>query len=279
MLVLLLSCNDRPGLVAAAAHAIATHGGNIVDADQHTDTQHERFLQRIEFELPSDQEEGFRSTFERISGELEMTWSLHDTSRVPKIALLVSQEAHCLYDILARIELGDLQAEVGVVISNHNTHASVAERFGVRFCHLPVDPNNREAQQAQVLSELLSAEIELVALARYMQIIPDSVLAEFPDQIINIHHSFLPAFVGAQPYHRAHARGVKIIGATAHYATSDLDEGPIICQEVTTVSHRDTVQRLIQRGRDVEQLAFAKAIRLHLERRVMSYQNRTVVFD
>ena len=132
---------------------------------------------------------------------------------------------------------------------------------------------------AQYDAELLSAEIELVALARYMQIIPDSVLAEFPDQIINIHHSFLPAFVGAQPYHRAHARGVKIIGATAHYATSDLDEGPIICQEVTTVSHRDTVQRLIQRGRDVEQLAFAKAIRLHLERRVMSYQNRTVVFD
>ena len=208
-----------------------------------------------------------------------MTWEIVEPGQRARVALLVSKEGHCLLDLLARIRLGELAADVPVVISNHEDHREITEHFGVPFLHLPVDPDDKAAQQRALLAALDEVDVELVVLARYMQILPPEIIERFPRRIINIHHSFLPAFVGAKPYHQAYDRGVKIIGATAHYATAELDQGPIICQEVTPVSHRDTPERLIRLGGDLEQTVLARAVRLHLERRVLTYANRTVIFD
>jgi len=278
--VLLLSCPDRPGLVAATAALIHDRGGNIAHADQHADERHGLFLQRIEFDFPDDGgHEQFRADFATLAGSFGMTWEMVEPGQRARVALLVSKEGHCLLDLLARIRLGELAADVPVVISNHDDHREITEHFGVPFLHLPVDPDDKVAQQAALLAALDEADVELVVLARYMQILPPEIIERFPRQIINIHHSFLPAFVGAKPYHQAYDRGVKIIGATAHYATVELDQGPIICQEVTPVSHRDTPERLIRLGGDLEQTVLARAVRLHLERRVLTYANRTVIFD
>lgn len=279
MTVLLLSCPDGPGLVAATANVILAQGGNIIHADQHADQRHGLFLQRIEFDVPEDRHATFRSEFAELAAGLGMTWEMTDGDTPARIAILVSREGHCLLDLLSRIHLGELDAEVPVVISNHLDHREVTERFGVPFLHLPVDPDDKAPQQEALLAALEDADVELVVMARYMQILPSSIIERFPRQIINIHHSFLPAFVGAKPYHQAYDRGVKIIGATAHYATEELDQGPIICQEVTPVSHRDDPDRLIRLGGDLEQVVLARAVRLHLERRVLAYGNRTVVFD
>jgi formyltetrahydrofolate deformylase len=278
--VLLISCPDRPGLVAATAGILHRHGANIVSADQHTDAAHGLFLQRIEYTLAPDADaDALGADLAAVAAELGMTLERRDPTATGRVAILVSKEGHCLYDLLSRVALGDIRAEVPIVISNHDDHREVTERFGVPFLHLPVDPDDRESQQRAVLAALDAADIDLVVLARYMQIIPPWLVDRYPNRIINIHHSFLPAFIGARPYHRAHERGVKIIGATAHYVTVNLDEGPIICQDVTPVSHRDDVERLIQLGGDIEQTVLARAVRLHLDHRVLTYANRTVVFS
>ena len=280
MSVLLLRCPDRPGLVASVSGFLLDAGGNIVDADQHADRPHQRFLQRVEFELPDTADvDTFRSDFAALANSLGMEWELFDDAHRARIVILVSHQGHCLYDLLGRAALAELQGDVVEVISNHDDHAVVSERFGVTFTHLPVDPRDRDEQPRRLSAALDAASPDLIVMARYMQILPAEIIGRFRHRIINIHHSFLPAFVGARPYHQAFERGVKVIGATAHYATSELDQGPIISQDVATVSHRDDIERLVARGRDLETIVLARAVQLHLEHRVITYANRTVVFD
>ena len=280
MTILLLSCPDGPGLVAATSGFIQDHGGNIVHADQHADQRHDLFLQRIEFTLePGADHDAFRTEFSLLAQHLGMSWTLAEESDRQRVALLVSKEGHCLLDLLSRHHLGLLNIDIPVVLSNHPDFREITEKFGVPFLHLPVDLDHKSAQQRAVLQALEEHDIDLVVLARYMQILPPEIIDRYPRRIINIHHSFLPAFIGAKPYHQAYDRGVKIIGATAHYATAELDQGPIIRQDVTPVSHRDDPERLIRMGGDLEVVVLADAVRLHIEHRILTYANRTVVFD
>jgi formyltetrahydrofolate deformylase len=275
--VLLLRCPDRPGIVAAVGQTVAVLGGNIVHADQHTDRLHDLFLQRVEATFPegADVEGALRP----VAAAYGMTWSIHRPGPPPRLAVLVSRQGHCLADLLTRVELGELDATIALVASNHDDHEALAARHGVDFHLLPVDPDDPGRQSAEMHELVASSDVDLVVLARYMRILPPEFVAAFPNRIINIHHSFLPAFVGAKPYHQAWERGVKVIGATAHYATSDLDEGPIIHQDVMPVSHRHEIADLARLGADLERLVLARAVRLHLEHRVLTYGNRTVVFD
>lgn len=277
--VLVLSCPDRPGIVAAVAGEIAAHGANIVHADQHLDAAHGLFLQRIEIELGAGTAGPLRHGLTALAERLGMRWELHVAEPPEPVAILVSRQGHCLDDLLARIARGDVRARVAVVASNHPDHSVAAERFGVPFAHVPVDADEPAAQEDRLLRQVQEAGARLVVLARYMRILSERFLDAFPDRVINVHHSFLPAFAGARAYHQAYERGVKLIGATAHYATTDLDAGPIIVQDVTPVTHRDDVDRFVQEGRDLEQRVLARALRLHLEHRVLVYANRTVVFD
>jgi formyltetrahydrofolate deformylase len=278
--VLLITCADQKGLVAAVSDFLYRHDGNIVHADQHTDAEKGVFLQRVEWELegfgvPRD---GIAEAFRPLAERFGMRWALHFSDERPRVAVLVSKLEHCLYDLLARWRMGELRAEVRLVASNHEEARPTAERFGVAFHHLPLTPDTRAAQE-QVLSALLDAEgIELIVLARYMQVLSAGFVERYAGRVINIHHSFLPAFAGARPYHQAHERGVKVIGATAHYATPELDAGPIIEQDVVRVSHRDSVRDLVRKGRDLEQIVLARAVDLHLRRRVIVYGNKTAVF-
>jgi len=275
--VLLVVAPDQRGLVAAVAEAIGAVGGNIVDADQHTDADAALFLQRVDFETAEGAAEHFAVRFADTAKRLDLRWELYDAARPRRLALVASRELHCLYDVLARCAAGELDATVGVVASNHVSTAEVAARFEVPFVHIGgVDRGEREAVLAGAVEE---AGADVIVLARYMQILSAELCAEWAGRAINIHHSFLPAFAGARPYHQAHRRGVKLIGATAHYVTADLDAGPIIVQDVTPVSHRDDVYRLRRRGADLERVVLARAIGLHLEHRVLAYGNRTVVFD
>ena len=278
--VLLLTCADRPGIVAAVAEFVLRHGGNIVHAEQHTDRSAAVFFQRVEFELDGfglardEIEPAFAPLAERFAMQSQLMFS--DTR--PRLALFVSKQGHCLYDLLARWRMGELPVEVAMVISNHLDHQPAADSFSVPFHHLAVsarDPNV-ELQALELIDE---AGVDVVVLARYMQILSSAFVERLPHRIINIHHSFLPAFVGAHPYRQAADRGVKLIGATAHYVTSILDEGPIIDQDVVRVSHRDDVERLAQKGRDLEAIVLARAVRAHVEGRVLVYGNRTVVFS
>ena len=279
--VLLLSCPDQPGVVAATADFVYRHGGNIVDAQQHTDRTDGVFFQRVEFllegcDLGRDEiEPAFRPIVERF----DMQCAVRFSDDVPRVGVLVSKEAHCLVDLLARSRRGELAIDVPVVISNHPDHAEVAEWFGVEFVHLPVTADTKPEQEQAMQAVLLQHDVTLVVLARYMQILSADFVAGWTDRIINIHHSFLPAFMGARPYHQAHERGVKIVGVTAHYATAVLDDGPIIDQDVVRVSHRDAVEDLQRRGRDLEVVVLARAIRAHVEHRVLVHGRRTVVFD
>ncbi|HZP57018.1 MAG TPA: formyltetrahydrofolate deformylase [Dehalococcoidia bacterium] len=278
--VLLITCADQKGLVAAVSDFLYRHDGNIVHADQHTDAEKGVFLQRVEWELegfgvPRD---GIAEAFRPLAERFGMRWALHFSDERPRVAVLVSKLEHCLYDLLARWRMGELRAEVRLVASNHEDARPTAERFGVAFHHLPVTHDTRAAQE-QALSALLDAEgIELIVLARYMQVLSAGFVERYAGRVINIHHSFLPAFAGARPYHQAHERGVKVIGATAHYATPELDAGPIIEQDVVRVSHRDSVRDLVRKGRDLEQIVLARAVDLHLRRRVIVYGNKTAVF-
>jgi formyltetrahydrofolate deformylase len=278
---LLLSCPDQRGLVATVSNFLFEHNGNIIHADQHTDVEELVFLQRVEWELAGFDlsRDDIADAFAPIAQRFGMRWSLHFSDRKPRIAVFVSRHGHCLFDLLARWRLGELDADMALIISNHADFEPVARDFGVPYHHLPVLEDTKQAQEAKAVALLEDNDVELVVLARYMQILSSDVVDRYAGRIINIHHSFLPAFAGGRPYHQAHERGVKVIGATAHYVTAELDAGPIIEQDVTRVSHRDAVTDLVQKGRDLEKVVLARAVRLHLENRVIVYGNKTVVFD
>jgi formyltetrahydrofolate deformylase len=276
--VLLLKCPDRPGIVATVGAFTADAGGNIVEADQHSDPEPGLFLQRIEFDVDGDRT-ALANAFAPIAQRFEMEWSLHDLATRPRVAILASRQGHCLGDLLVRFALGELPGEVALVASNHETHAPLVARFGVPFRALPLANDDRDAQERALGAVIDEHAPDLVVLARYMRILPAWLVERWSGRLINIHHSFLPSFAGARPYAQAHERGVKVIGATAHYVTPELDEGPIIAQQVMPVSHRDDPGRLERRGRDVEAVVLAEAVRLHLEHRVIVYGRRTAVFD
>ena len=275
---LLLVCSDQPGLIAAVSGFLADAGLNIVDADQHSSDEG-RFFMRMVFEpAPAEERAGLYRRFEEeVSGPLGMDHRFAESSERKRIAIMVSREDHCLSDLLWRWRSGELGAELVGVVSNHPDHADQVASVGVPYHHVPVEGGDKEAAERQVL-ELLAGKVDLLVLARYMQILSAEFLGDLAAQAINIHHSFLPAFVGADPYARAHERGVKLIGATAHYVTEDLDAGPIIDQDVTRVSHRDEIADLVRIGRDIERLVLARAVQAHLDDRVLLDGDRTIVF-
>ena len=277
---LLISCADSPGLVAKIANFIYANGGNIIHADQHTDFATSLFLIRLEWQLNGFNlpREAISTAFSAIAKPLNATWQLHFSETKPKLALWVTKQDHCLLDLLWRNQTQELPGNVSLIVSNHPHLEAIAKQFGIDFYHLPINKDNKVEQESKQLELLQQYDIDLVVLAKYMQIVSPNFINNF-SQIINIHHSFLPAFPGAKPYHRAHARGVKIIGATAHYVTQDLDEGPIIEQEVARVNHQDSIPDLIRKGKDLERLVLARAVRLHLQNRVLVYGNKTVVFS
>ncbi len=285
---LLISCPDRKGLVAKIADWLFSHNGNILHADQHTDMVAGLFLMRVEWEL-----EGFNlqrqfigEAFDPLAEVIDAKWQVHFSDSVRRIAIFVTKQDHCLYDLILRQRAGELQAAIPVVVGNHPDLEAIAHNFGINFHYLPVTAETKQAQEAQQLDLIKQYNIDLVILAKYMQVLSQDFLSQFSN-VINIHHSFLPAFPGANPYQRAYNRGVKIIGATAHYVTEDLDEGPIIEQDVIRISHRDAVSDLIRKGKDLERIVLARAVRLHLQNRVLVYGQttgsdlglRTVVFD
>jgi formyltetrahydrofolate deformylase len=278
-IVLLLACPDRPGIVSRVSGHIAGLGGNILRAEQSESTADSRFYQRIHFDTGGLDLEGFRTGFEPIAADLKAEWSAHAIGVPQKTAILLSRQPHCLLDLLGRWRVGDIPAEITAVISNHPDARDIAEGFGLPFHHLPVTPETKDDQEEKLDVLLRDLGVELVVLARYMQILSNRFVARWAGKLINIHHSFLPAFPGARPYHQAMERGVKLIGATAHYATADLDEGPIIAQGVTTTSHRDSVADFVRRGREVEARVLASAVRAHLEHRVIVAGRRTIVFE
>ena len=282
-LVLLIHCPDREGLVAAVTTAIHRHHGNIVDLDQHVDTDRSVFFMRVAWTPPSGDAATlaqFEQAFARdVAGPFAMNWRLERASRRARLALFVSRYGHCLYDILARWESGEWNVDIPLVVSNHRDLEPVARRHGLRFEHVPVSAATRAAAESRQVSLLRDAGVDLVVLARYMQIVSPDFIAAMRGNVINIHHSFLPAFAGGQPYHAANARGVKVIGATSHYVTADLDAGPIIAQDVVAVSHKDTIEDMVRKGRDLEKIVLARAVYAHLMHQVLVHDNRTVVFD
>ena len=279
---LLFSCPDQRGLVAKVANFIYSNGGNIIHADHHTDFSSGLFLTRIEWQI-----EGFNlprelidPAFGAIAQPLNGNYQIHFSDAIPRMAIWVSRQNHCLLDLIWRQQSGELSAEIPLIISNHPDLQSIAERFGIDYHYLPITKENKLEQQEKQLELLKQYNIDLVILAKYMQIISPEFIDKFaPGTIINIHHSFLPAFVGANPYHKAYERGVKIIGATGHYVTAELDAGPIIEQDVVRVTHRDDVDDLIRKGKDLERIVLARSVRHHLQNRVLVYGNKTVVFD
>lgn len=280
--ILLVHCDDRPGLVASVTRFIQQYGGNILDLDQHTDKQNKKFFMRVEWELAgfslARTEIGDRFVAE-VAEKFSMQFRLLLSGQKPRMAIFVSQMFHCLYDILSRYQAGEWQVEIPLIISNHPDVTPIARQFGIESHVLPVTPANK-LQQEQVQLELLQAHaVDFVVLARYMQILSASFIERYPNRIINIHHSFLPAFPGARPYQSAHARGVKVIGATSHYVTAELDAGPIIAQDIVQVSHKDSVEDLVRKGRDLEKLVLARAVWHHLQHQILVYGNKTVVFS
>lgn len=281
---LLISCPDQKGIVARLSNFVFRHGGNIVDSDHHTDFSVDRFLGRIEWEMDgfglskTELPAALAEVADPMGGAEGRPWQLHFSDELPRISIWCSRQDHCLLDLLWRHRAGELRAEIPVILSNHEDLQATAAQFGIPFQHVPVVGDWKADAEARSLALMKQHRVDLVVLAKYMQVLSDGFLRSFP-AVMNIHHSFLPAFAGAQPYHQAHARGVKVIGATAHYVTPELDAGPIIEQEITRVSHRDTVQDLIRKGRDLERMVLARAVRLHLQHRVLNYGNRTVVFE
>jgi formyltetrahydrofolate deformylase len=278
--ILLISCPDQRGLVAVVTEFIFRNGGNILYLDQHVDQEEHVFFMRVEWEMagfaiPRDQ---LAAAFEVIAAPRQIHFELHFTSDVPRMAVFVSKQGHCLYDILARWQSGEWRVDIPVIISNHAAMEPVARAFGVPFHHLPISADSKQAVEAQQLALLAEVQPDFIVLARYMQIVSAEFVRHYPNKIINIHHSFLPAFIGAKPYHAAYGRGVKIIGATSHYVTADLDAGPIIEQDVVRVNHKDTVEELIRKGKDVEKLVLARAVTHHLRREVLIHKNKTIIF-
>jgi formyltetrahydrofolate deformylase len=282
--VLLIDCPDRKGLVARVAGLLYEHGANILHADQHQDHELGLFFMRVEWGLNGAVNSGFDlAVFERafapLAADLDMHWKLSATSQRPRIALFCSQYLHCMADLLHRWRSGELDCEIPAIISNHRAVENLAGFYGIPFEFIPVTTATRLEAEPRQLELLARSAVDLVVLARYMQILSPEFVAHYPAAIINVHHSFLPAFTGARPYHAAHARGVKLIGATSHYVTEVLDDGPIIEQDVARISHRDQVDDLVARGRDLERLVLSRAVRWHLDRRILCYGNKTVVFD
>ncbi len=278
---LLLSCPDQKGIVAEISSFIYQYNGNIIHSDQHTDFETNTFFMRIEWEL-----EGFQipsnkigDAFSLIAGKFKMDWSLHFSTTIPRLAVMVSQLDHCLFEIMLKVKAGELKAEIPVIISNHDSLKPVADYFQTDFIYLPVNKQNKADIENQEIELLKKYRIDAVILARYMQILSTGFINEFSNRIINIHHSFLPAFVGAKPYHQAYNRGVKLIGATSHYVTAELDNGPIIEQDVIRISHRDSLEDLIRKGKELEKIVLTRAVKYHLENKTLIFGNKTVIFD
>ena len=278
-IVALLHGPDRAGIVARVSGWIYARGGNILHADQHRDRQEGIFFQRVEWIPVGNVDEEIELFEELAHKDLNMQTTVMRSSRRPKIALMVSKFEHCFSDIVLRCRSGELKCDISCVISNHEDLRQMSEMFGLKFYYTPISKETKAETEAKQLEIIKSSGAELVVMARYMQILSGDFLDTCPAPVINIHHSFLPAFAGAKPYHKAFERGVKIIGATAHYATKDLDEGPIIAQVVTTVSHRNNVEELMRKGRELERTALANAVRWHVEGRILTYKNKTVIFD
>jgi formyltetrahydrofolate deformylase len=273
-------CDDKTGIIAALSDFVFRHGGNIVDLDQHSEPESGQFFMRLVWSLDGFtlDDDGIRLGLDVFARSLGLHWELDFSDRPGRVAIFCSKDGHCLYDLLLRQRLGELAGAIVVIVSNHPDNRPAAEYFGLPFEMVPASAATKteaEARQQQILERY---QIDLVVLARYMQVLSPAFTERWAGKVINIHHSFLPAFAGARPYHQAQARGVKLIGATAHYTTADLDEGPIIEQDVARVSHRDTVADLIRKGRDLERRVLAQAVRLHLEHRLLIEGNRTIVF-
>jgi formyltetrahydrofolate deformylase len=279
--VVLIDCPDCPGIVASVAQFLYSHGANILHADQHQDNEAGRFFMRIEWSLKRfdlNQSE-FREQFSCIAQKFNMTWRLAWPGPRPRIAIFVSRYQHCLVDLLHRNQIGEMAGDIAMVISNHPEPGPLASFYGIPFHVFPVTAEDKPEIERQEIELLERHQISLIVLARYMQVLSSQFVARFPEKIVNVHHSFLPAFAGAKPYHAAFERGVKLIGATSHYVTQDLDEGPIIEQDVARVSHRDELQDLVEKGRDLERVVLSRAVRWHLEHRILFYGNKTVIFD
>ena len=279
--ILLMHCPDQKGLIAAVTDFLHKNNGNVIDLDQHVETEVQQFFMRVEWDLdgfaiPKEKIDDFFGTL--VGQKYNMKWQLHFTDRPLRMAIFVSKLSHCLYDILQRYASVEWNVDIPLIISNHQTLEPVAERFGIPFYHFPITKTNKPEQEEKELQLLKAHSIDLIVLARYMQIITRNFISQFPSQIINIHHSFLPAFVGAKPYHQAFKRGVKIIGATSHYVTEDLDAGPIIAQDVEHISHKDEITDLVRKGKDLEKLVLSKALWLQLQHKVLPFQNRTIIF-
>jgi formyltetrahydrofolate deformylase len=278
---LLMTCQDQKGLVHKISDFIFRHNGNILHADQHIDFETGQFFSRVEWDLAGFdvEERDIKETFKPLADSLSIQWELRFSEDRPRIALFVSKIEHCLVDLLHRHSIGELQGDNVAIVSNHEDLRSVSKHHDIPYYVFPITRDNKQAQEEKELQLLESLRVDLVILARYMQILSENFVSHYPNRIINIHHSFLPAFAGARPHAQAHDRGVKLIGATSHYVTPIVDEGPIIEQDVVRISHRDTVEDLVRKGRDIERIVLARAVRLHLERRVLPYGNKTVVFD
>lgn len=280
--ILLVHCDDRPGLVASVTRFIQQYGGNILDLDQHTDKQNKKFFMRVAWELAgfSLGRDVIGARFDaEVAQKFAMQFRLLLSGQKLRMAVFVSRMFHCLYDLLARYQSGEWEVEIPLIISNHPDVVPIARQFGIESHVLPVTAADKTRQELAQLELLREHAVDFVVLARYMQILSASFIEQYPDRIINIHHSFLPAFPGARPYQSAHARGVKVIGATSHYVTSELDAGPIIAQDIVQVSHKDSVEDLVRKGRDLEKLVLARAVWHHLQHRVLVYDNKTVVFS
>lgn len=279
---LLISCPDQRGLVAAVTQFIFQHNGNILHLDQHVDQQAAVFFMRVEWDLTgfgiarADIPTAFGLT---VGNRFKMDWTLRFSDETPRMALFVSKQSHCLYDILSRWQAGEWQVAIPLIVSNHESLKPVADSFDIPFHHFAISADTKAEQERAQIDLLKAHKVEFVVLARYMQILTGQFIGAFSNRIINIHHSFLPAFAGAKPYHAAHARGVKLIGATSHYVTADLDAGPIIAQDVIPVNHKDSVSDLVRKGQDIEKLVLAQAVWHHLQNRVLVYNNKTVVFQ
>ena len=279
---LLLHCPDKPGILAEVTDFITVNKGNIIYLDQYVDHVENIFFMRIEWELknfliPQEKIEDYFATL--YAQKYEMFFRLYFSDTKPRMAIFVSKMSHCLFDLLARYTAGEWNVEIPLIISNHPDLQHVAERFGIPFYLFPITKETKEEQERKEMELLAKHKITFIVLARYMQVISEQMINAYPNKIINIHHSFLPAFVGAKPYHAAFQRGVKIIGATSHYVTTELDAGPIIEQDVVRITHKDTVQDLVNKGKDLEKIVLSRAVQKHIERKVLAYKNKTVIFN
>ncbi len=280
--IIRIHCPDQRGIVARVTDFIHRNNGNVVALDQHTDREESRFYMRIEWEL-----DGFALTQDQIEPAFQhaiatpcqMNWKINFSNHKPRMAIMVSKMSHCLYDLLARYQGKELEVEIPLIVGNHQQMESIAKQFNIPFHHLVVTSANKAEQEAQQIKLMEEHDIDFIVLARYMQILSPAFIQRYPEKIINIHHSFLPAFAGAKPYHAAHARGVKIIGATSHYVTEELDAGPIIEQDIIRISHHDSTESLVQKGKDLEKIVLSRAVQAHIARRTLVYKNKTVIFN